>query len=307
MSSEPVSLPGERREAGAEAVRPTTSPPHDLTTSQPAAAAKPKPKFDQRYVAPLFITLVILTAHFGFGVLVSPWKTLTAIGTAVLVEVVLGRIFYGKVPHLASAYITGISIGILLRSEAAFWPYAFCSAISIISKYVIRWHGRHLWNPSNFGIGMTLIVAPWAVHTLGKEFSNSLWSMIVIWTLGSIIIARLKRFHICLTYVLAFVFFAVIRHWVTGHPLLTELGPITGPMYQLFIFFMITDPKTTVMTKRGQILVAFLVAFAEHVLRLNNNIHAPYYALFFVGPVANAIEIWWTERKKKLQPPLAPA
>ena len=41
-------------------------------------------------------------------------------------------------------------------------------------------------------------------------------------------------------------------------------------------------------------LVAFLVALAEAILRLNRVVHAPYYALFLVGPAANAIEIWWT-------------
>jgi hypothetical protein len=46
-------------------------------------------------------------------------------------------------------------------------------------------------------------------------------------------------------------------------------------------------------------LVAFLVAFAEHVLRLAGNIHAPYYALFVVGPITNLIEIWWTSRKHR--------
>ena len=69
-------------------------------------------------------------------------------------------------------------------------------------------------------------------------------------------------------------------------------------MYQLFVFFMITDPKTTVRTKWGQCVVAFLVAVAEMILRLNRVVHAPYYALFLVGPAANAIEIWWNRRHR---------
>ena len=109
-------------------------------------------------------------------------------------ELILGRLYYGKWINVASAYITGISVGILLRSEVAFWPYAFCSAVSILSKYVIRVEGRHIWNPSNFGIGVTLIVAGWAVHTVTQELGNSIWPKLVIWTLGSIIIYRLNRF-----------------------------------------------------------------------------------------------------------------
>jgi hypothetical protein len=56
---------------------------------------------------------------------------------------------------------------------------------------------------------------------------------------------------------------------------------------------MITDPKTTVRTTWGQCVVAFLVALTEMMLRLHESVHAPYYALFLVGPSANLIDIWW--------------
>ena len=68
-------------------------------------------------------------------------------------------------------------------------------------------------------------------------------------------------------------------------------------MYQLFIFFMITDPKTTVRSsKRAQAGVAFAVALVECVFRLFENVHAPYYALFTVGPAANLIEMYLLSR-----------
>jgi enediyne biosynthesis protein E5 len=70
-------------------------------------------------------------------------------------------------------------------------------------------------------------------------------------------------------------------------------------MYQLFIFFMITDPKTTVRPKWAQALVAFLVAAVEAVLRLMEFVHAPYYALFLVGPTANLIEIARARRERR--------
>ena len=70
-------------------------------------------------------------------------------------------------------------------------------------------------------------------------------------------------------------------------------------MYQLFIFFMITDPKTTVRSKRGQCLVAFLIAVVETMLRFFQSVYAPFYALFIVGPIANSIEIWMDSREKQ--------
>ena len=222
---------------------------------------------DNRYIAPAFITCILLAGHLSFGILESYQKTLLAIVTSIAFELVLGRIFFHKWLHPASAYISGISVGILVRSPA-FWPYALCAAISITSKYVLRVKDRHIWNPSNFGISVLLFLAPETVATLSIQWGNYLLPMLVIWVLGSVIIARLHRFHITGIYVASFLAFAFLRSWMTGSPWQSEVAPITGPMYQLFIFFMITDPKTTVRSKRGQCIVVFLVALLEMVLRL---------------------------------------
>ncbi len=268
----------------------------------------PKPAWaralDSRFTPPVLITCILLVGHLSYGIL-EHWEwTAIAILTAFTVELVLGRLMTGSWPHPASAYISGISVGILVRSPYL-WPFALCAAISITSKYVLRVKGRHIWNPSNFGICAMLFLAPTFVASLSIQWGNNFWPMLVIWVLGSIIIARLKRFHICATYVAAFVCFAFIRSLVTGHAFLAEVAPITGPMYQLFVFFMITDPKTTVKSKWAQALVAAIVAFVEMLFRLAEVVHAPYYSLFIVGPTANLIEMWLASRKTTDEPPAA--
>jgi Na+-translocating ferredoxin:NAD+ oxidoreductase RnfD subunit len=268
----------------------------DSTITPLAVPARRKIRFDNRYVAPLFITSILLIGHLSYGILESYRKTALAIVVALITELILGRLFFGKWLNLASAYITGISVGILVRSPA-YWPYALCSAISIMSKYVLRVKGRHIWNPSNFGIAVLLFLAPETMAVLSIQWGNNYWSLLVIWILGSIIIWRARRFHISATYVVSFLLFAILRSWITGDPWQAEVAPITGPMYQLFVFFMITDPKTTVRSKTGQCVVAFCVALAEFILRLDQVVYAPILALFFVGPAANLIEIWWDSRK----------
>jgi Na+-translocating ferredoxin:NAD+ oxidoreductase RnfD subunit len=265
------------------------------------AAGAPRLRIDNRYLAPILVTLVLIMGQVTFGFLESWSRTFLAIATAIGVELVLGRLLWGKWPHLASSYISGISIGMLIRSPE-FWPYALCSAISITSKYVLRVDGRHLWNPSNFGIVAMLVLASDAVAALSVQWGNNLLPMAVVWIFGAIIIQRLGRFHITLTYVASFLVFSLLRAAVTGHPWAAEVAPLTGPMYQLYIFFMITDPKTTVCTKRGQVLVAFLVAAMEAVLRLMELVHAPYYALFIVGPAANLVEIARARQRSRRVP-----
>ena len=263
--------------------------------SLPVTASK-KLSFSNRYLPPLFITTILVVGHFAYGILESYERTALAIFCALVAEVVLGRIFFGKWINLASAYISGISVGILLRSPA-FWPYALCSVISIMSKYVLRVKGRHLWNPSNFGICVLLFLAPETVAALTIQWGNFIWPLLVIWILGSVIIWRAKRIHISVTYVLSFLAFAFLRSWITGDPWRSEISPITGPMYQLFVFFMITDPKTTVKSIKWQCIVVFIVAFVEMLLRLNHVVYAPLYALFLVGPTAMLIEIWLESRR----------
>jgi hypothetical protein len=251
---------------------------------------------NSRYLAPAFITLILLTGHFSFGILEGFVPILTAISASILTEIILGRVITGEWKNPSSAYISGISVGILIRSTML-WPFIITSVLSIMSKYVLRYQNRHIWNPSNFGISWMLIFAPFSVAGLSVQWGNNLLPMLVIWFLGLVIVWRVKRLHITLTYVISFVFFSWLRSMLTGDNFLAELAPLTGPMYQLFIFFMITDPATTVKGKKGQILVAFLIAFAEFFLRLGEVIYAPFYALFIIGPVAMLIHLKWQHRK----------
>lgn len=276
----------------------------NIALEKPGGKSRLLSLLDSRYTPPVFITLILLAGHLSFGMLESYQKTLLAIAASIATELVLSRFFMGKWPHLASAYITGISVGILVRSPA-YWPFALGAMISITSKYVLRYKGRHLWNPSNLGISALLFLASDIVASLSIQWGNFLLPLLVIWALGAVIIWRLRRFHITGTYVVFFLLFAVLRSWMTGSPMLSEISPITGPEYQLFIFFMITDPKTTVKSKKGQCAVAFAVALVEMVMRLDRVIYAPFYALFFVGPAALLIEMWWQSRRVQAAPATA--
>ena len=158
--------------------------------STPSTVAAPAPpvswrhalqRLDNRLLPPILITCILITAHLNFGILEAYERTALAILTAIATELILGRITYGTWLHPASAYISGISVGILVRSPFL-WPYVFASFISILSKYVLRLKGRHLWNPSNLGVSAVLFLAPQTVSLLSIQWGNNLWPMAVIWS-----------------------------------------------------------------------------------------------------------------------------
>ena len=86
-----------------------------------------------RYVPPLFISIILLTGHFTFGILESYEAILLAVGSAIATDLILSRFILGKWKNVSSAYISGISVSILIRS-ILLWPFAFVSIISIASK-----------------------------------------------------------------------------------------------------------------------------------------------------------------------------
>ncbi|MCC5915142.1 MAG: RnfABCDGE type electron transport complex subunit D [Balneolaceae bacterium] len=261
----------------------------------------PKPfdriTFPKSYIGPLLISGILLAAHISFGILDTWTKLFAAIGTAFIVESVLHKAVTGRWRDLSSAYVSGISAGILVRSPMI-WPFALCAAISIASKYVFRVKGQHIWNPTNFGIVVMLIIASDSMAVLSIQWGNNMWAMLVIWLVGLYTISKVNRFNICLSYILAFIAFAWVRAAFTGGTFAAEVAPLTGPMYQLFVLFMITDPKTTVRSKTGQSVVAVMIAFTEMLFRFGEAVYAPFYALFVVGPIALLIEMWWEERRQ---------
>ena len=147
------------------------------------------------------------------------------------------------------------------------WIFAGTAAVSILSKHVITWRGHHFFNPSNFGLVLCFVL-------LGATRADPLafwWGPMSPWLALALVIilvgafAILSRLHllaIAVTFWVAFAIgIAVIA--AAGHQMTARwhLGPITGfefwrvvvlsPEVMIFLFFMITDPKTTPKSRIG--------------------------------------------------------
>jgi Na+-transporting NADH:ubiquinone oxidoreductase subunit NqrB len=259
-------------------------------------------RIDPRYLIAFLITLVLVAAQLRYHMLGSYDRLALALAVCLATEAMLSWFDRGKVVNLLSAYISGISLTLLVKPQGgALWPFALGGFLAISSKYVLRYRGNHLWNPTNFAVAALLLLAPDRVSVLSHQFGNDLTTNLVIWIFGLIIAARVGVLHITLTYVASFLALNTARAAILGQPLLPEIAPITGPMYQLFIFFMITDPRTIVSGKRRQILVAVLIAIMETLIRFASdkgwplptafNVAPAFLALALVGPVAKWLDL----------------
>jgi enediyne biosynthesis protein E5 len=259
-------------------------------------------KIDPRSLIAFLITVVLVAAQLRYHMLGSYDRLVLALAVCTGTEALLSWFERGKVVNLLSAYIIGISLTLLLKPQGgALWPFVLGGFIAISSKYVLRYRDNHLWNPTNFAVAALLLLAPDRVSVLSHQFGNDLTTNLVIWTFGLIIVARVGVLHITLTYVASFLLLNTVRAVALGQAVLPEIAPITGPMYQLFVFFMITDPRTVVKGRRKQIVVAVLIAIMETIIRFASdkgwplptafNAAPAFLALATVGPVVKWLDL----------------
>ena len=205
-------------------------------------------KIDPRYLIAFLITLVLVAAQLRYHMFGGYERLALSLAVCLATEAVLSWFDRGKVVNLLSAYISGISLTLLIKPQGgALWPFALGGFLAISSKYVLRYRDNHLWNPTNFaicraaarGAGSHLRAQP-PVRQRRHDQPGDLDLRT-----DHRRARRRPPHHAHVRRELPAVEHACAP-LALGQPVLPEIAPITGPMYQLFIFFMITDPRTVV-------------------------------------------------------------
>jgi hypothetical protein len=283
-------------------------------TAGPARTGWTLPGIPPKYLSSVLITLILVIGQLVGDIVGGYDRLVLALGAAMVTELLLSKALRGKWPILLSAYISGNSVAILIKPAGGLlWPIAFGSVLAIASKYVLTYRKRHLWNPTNFSISALLLLAPGSVSILSHQWGNDYATWIVA-VVGVLVVWRARLLHVTATYAIAFLALAWLRSGVEygfddTRRLLTEVAPLTGPMYMLLVFFMLTDPRTSVSSRPGRMLVVLIIALVECGIRMLplSGWHGfdrlltapPIFALFFVGPVA----MWFDLRRQTARAP----
>ena len=242
-------------------------------------------------LAGVIVTLQVL-GQTVFDFQLSIAQILISLATCAVLEVGIALRRQRVLMWPASALLTGNGVAFVLRvpgtehgdwwSTNGWWIFAGTAAVSLLSKYVITFRGRHIFNPSNFGLVLCFVL-------LGPERADPLpfwWGPMSIWLAlalclivfgGLKILSRLKLVGIATGFWLTFAAgMAVLA--ASGHEMTApwHLGPIAGfdlwwllvtsPEILVFLFFMITDPRTIPETPRGRRVYAVSVGFLACLL-----------------------------------------
>ena len=245
------------------------------------------------HVAAVLLTLQVL----GQTVLdfrLSVAQILICLATGALIEFGVGFFKDKVILWPASGLLTGNSAAFILRVPGTFhgqwwstrgiWIFVGVVAVSMASKYLIRWRGRHIFNPSNLGLVLAFVA-------LGPAYTEpqDLWWipmgpwMIVTYAIllgGGLLIGwELKLLGLELGYMAAFAIsvaialapvpdHCLVASWhataICGRDLWQIL--VTSPEVLIFAFFMVPDPRTVPDGQVGRFVFGVIVAVLSVLL-----------------------------------------
>lgn len=244
----------------------------------------------------LHVAAVILTVHLlgqvGLGFLLSVPQLLAAMLTCAVIEVALTFWQSRSFVWPASAMLTGSGVALIFRLVGTppddhwtfygWWVYAAVAGLSLLTKYVIRYRGSHVFNPSNIG----LVVAFVLLGTSRAEPLDFWWAPLDGWMIaayaviiigGLLITRRLQLLAMAATFWLALVvgvgILAASGHCMTANWAFAPVCGVdfwrvivTSPEVLIFLFFMITDPKTIPAGRVARVAFGLAVAVVSTLL-----------------------------------------
>lgn len=212
---------------------------------------------------PRYYQIAVLSSllTYGAGWLafeVSPAQIALLLATVLVSQFLCGKFFAGAAFDPRSALISGLSLCLLLRTNSM--PLAFVAAVfTIASKFIFKWGGKHIFNPTNIGL-VAMIAMSGQAWVSPAQWGSKLHFAFLMACLGGLVIHRAMRSDVTYAFLFTYVGLLFARAAWLGDPWAIPLKQLQSGALLLFAFFMISDPRTTPDSRAGRFLFGILVA-----------------------------------------------
>jgi enediyne biosynthesis protein E5 len=212
---------------------------------------------------PRLYQIAVLASLLVYGMAGRDFEITVARAALLLLTVLctqaIGDRLDGRPANVRSALISGLSLCLLLRTNRT--DLAILAAfVTIAAKFVVRYRGKHIFNPTNGGIVAMLVLTDQVWVSPGQWGSVAFFAFLMA-CLGGVVVNRASRSDVTYAFIVFYCALLFGRSWYVGEPFAIPLHRLQGGALLLFTFFMISDPKTTPDSRAGRVLFAALVAF----------------------------------------------
>jgi Na+-transporting NADH:ubiquinone oxidoreductase subunit NqrB len=219
------------------------------------------PRFFQVAILGLLLVYGIVALDFGVR-----WQNAAVIITvAQLTQFVASRL--ARLPRFdpLSALISSLSLTLLLRTDVAFIA-ALAAFIAIASKFTLRLHGKHVFNPANVALVVVTLLFDRAWLSSG-QWGSGVIATLALACLGAVVLTRARRAETTVAFLLVYASIVFGRAAWLGDPPGIPLHQLQNGALLVFAFFMISDPKTTPNSAAGRWLYGGAVAAVAYVIQ----------------------------------------
>ncbi len=213
---------------------------------------------DPRHYQLAVLGSLLLWGVFGLDLEVRPAVAAVILATALGTQWLGGRLAGLGRFEPRSALISTLSLTLLLRTASPA-AAALAALLTIGSKFVLRVRGKHVWNPTNFGLAATMLLSDRVWVSAGQWGSAALGALALA-SLGFVVVRRAERSDVTWAFLAAYGAVVFGRALWLGDPPAIPLHQLASGAFLIFAFFMISDPKTTPDSRPGRVLYAGLVA-----------------------------------------------
>src|SRR5437773_7012377 len=196
---------------------------------------------------------------------VGPERTMAILGTALATQYVCGRIWGLAAFDPRSALISGLSLCLLCRTNEPLLAVATATA-AIASKFALRWRRKHVFNPTNFGLVVMMLVTGQVWVSPGQWGSAATFGFLLA-SAGGLVVTRARRADVTLVFLGTWAALLFVRSMWLDEPVAIPIHRLESGALILFAFFMISDPKTTPDSRAGRMLFAGIVAAGAYVVQ----------------------------------------
>lgn len=206
--------------------------------------------------------------HFDLKVL---WIA-AILATALLTQFIATRLW--RLPHFEwrSALISGLSLSILMRCPSL--PLSlFLATAAILSKFIFRWKGKHIFNPTNFALVLGILGTS-LVSVNPGQWGNGAILAFFIACMGTFVTNKACRTDVSMAFFGTYALTLFAYTFWNGDSLSLPIQRLQTGSLLIFTFFMISDPKSTPNAKAGRILFGTAIALFGIYLQLAHGIAA---------------------------------
>lgn len=238
---------------------------------------------DPRWAFAAILTLYAVLGCTVLGFNRNPWQMLVTTASGCLLDVALARALRGQRIFPLSAYISTVSLSILLNYSHDYVLLLFPVILTIGSKYLLTFEGKHVFNPSMFGVAVSLLVAQDLITTSpAYQWGGTIaMSLFIVMAALSLFVFQIGRSPLIVSFLLFYALQTALRAWIMRHHLPWETlfyGTLTAAPFFIFVFYMITDPQTSPRTPRGQIAFALALTLVDLYLHKLESVFTFFYA-----------------------------